>query len=187
MLSRGILRGLQGATRSVVRPTIPPRRIPTAPQTYSPLLRRFESNGSRYRPTHPRPERPKRHTRWDPSEVGRAKPLIDSSRLASRLKSKGMAVFVIILTGGGVIFWRTHIEEVPVSGRKRFICFSEESVEAEGEAAYRSIMADAQRQGALVPEWDSRSKMVTRVMSRLIEAGELVSANAVLRYRVTYN
>lgn len=38
---------------------------------------------------------------------------------------------------------------------------------------YRMVMQDAIEQGALLPEWDRRSRMVQRVMDRLIPASGL--------------
>lgn len=78
---------------------------------------------------------------------------------------------------GGGCYYVTHIEEVPVSGRKRFMCFSEESVEKEAGLSYQRIMDDARRQGSVLPEWDARSRMVKRVMDRLIAAGNLEHVN----------
>jgi hypothetical protein len=38
---------------------------------------------------------------------------------------------------------------------------------------YRMIMQEAIQAGALLPEWDKRSRMVNRVMERLIPASGL--------------
>ena len=46
-------------------------------------------------------------------------------------------------------------------------------MEREGERMYRMVMQDAMSQGALVPAWDKRSRMVQRVMDRLIPASGL--------------
>lgn len=66
------------------------------------------------------------------------------------------------------MFYVSNIEEVPVSGRKRFNCYSEESVESEGQRMYSMIMQ--QNQGAVLGLLDSRHRMVQRVMNRLIKA-----------------
>jgi hypothetical protein len=181
MLSRTIFRALRAPdaipralrTPTLIRPVLPVRQ----PSTRN-ILRRFASNEpprGRFRPTHPEKSSGKViHTRWDREQLARAKPLIDGDRLAQRFKSRGFAIFTVIVAGGGVIFYRAHLEEVPVSGRKRFIYFGEETVEQEGQIAYNTIMSDARRDGTLLPEWDPRSRMVSRVMDRLIQAGELV-------------
>jgi len=66
------------------------------------------------------------------------------------------------------VFYVSNIEEVPVSGRKRFNCYSEQSVEQEGERMYAMIMQ--QNQGAVLSLLDSRHRQVQRVMNRLIKA-----------------
>lgn len=76
-----------------------------------------------------------------------------------------------------MVFYWSNIEEVPVSGRKRFNCYSEASVEAEGQMMYRKIMQDAVAAGALLEPWDPRSRMVRRVMDRLIPASGLQDVN----------
>jgi hypothetical protein len=60
---------------------------------------------------------------------------------------------------------------VPVSGRKRFNCYSDATVEAEGYRMYKMIMQDCQEH--ILPSWDKGSKMVARVMDRLIPASGL--------------
>jgi hypothetical protein len=44
--------------------------------------------------------------------------------------------------------------------------------------AYRQILHQEQKQGRILPAWDSRTKMVERVMARLIEGGELGTGTA---------
>ncbi len=62
-----------------------------------------------------------------------------------------------------------------MSGRRRFNCYSEETVEAEGQRMYRMIMDESQN--ALLPAWDPRSRMVERVMAKLIPASGLEDVN----------
>jgi hypothetical protein len=66
-----------------------------------------------------------------------------------------------------------NLEEVPISGRRRFNCFSDAAVERDAEMMYNMIMQEAHQAGALLPEWDGRSRMVQRVMDRLIPASGL--------------
>jgi hypothetical protein len=77
-----------------------------------------------------------------------------------------------------VVFYFTHLEEVPVSGRKRFNCFSEASAEEQGLMMYQRIMEQEMNQGRILPDWDSRVVMVKRVLARLIEGGELGSGTS---------
>ena len=76
-------------------------------------------------------------------------------------------IFVVVV-GGGAVYYVSNLEEVPVSGRRRFNCYSNASVEREGEMMYRMVMQDAINDGILLPEWDKRSRMVQRVMDRLV-------------------
>lgn len=64
-----------------------------------------------------------------------------------------------------------------MTGRRRFNCFSEESVEAESMMMYKLIMDSARNDGSLVPSWDPRVIMVKRVMKKLIPASGLKDAD----------
>ena len=75
----------------------------------------------------------------------------------STFKSPSFKWIIALSTGGATIFYFTHIETVPVSGRKRFNCYSEESAEAQGEMVYRQILEREGRQGKILGEWDSRT------------------------------
>lgn len=46
-------------------------------------------------------------------------------------------------------------------------------MEEQGNLLYQNIMA--QTEGAILPEWDARSRMVNRVMDRLIQSTGLQS------------
>jgi metalloendopeptidase OMA1, mitochondrial len=98
-----------------------------------------------------------------------ARPLLSPSAF----KSPSFKWIIALSIGGATIFYFTHIETVPVSGRKRFNCFSEESAEAQGEMAYRQILEQERRLGKILGEWDPRTRMVHRVMAKLIEGGDL--------------
>jgi hypothetical protein len=98
-----------------------------------------------------------------------ARPLLSPSTF----RSPSFKWIILLSAGSATIFYFTHIETVPVSGRKRFNCFSEESAEAQGEMAYRQILEQEGRQGKILGDLDSRTRMVHRVMARLIEGGDL--------------
>ena len=51
------------------------------------------------------------------------------------------------------------------------MCFSEETVEEQSRLQYELIMQNEGR--AILPEWDARTRMVNRVMDRLIQANGL--------------
>jgi hypothetical protein len=58
-----------------------------------------------------------------------------------------------------------------VSGRRRFNCYSDASVEAQGEMMYRKIMRD--ERANILPDYDPRVKKVHAVMERLIPTSGL--------------
>ncbi|KAF2086408.1 hypothetical protein K490DRAFT_66598 [Saccharata proteae CBS 121410] len=64
------------------------------------------------------------------------------------------------------VFVVANTEVVPVSGRRRFNLVSEAMEEAAGEKAYQEALRAYGPH--ILPAWDSRSRMVNRVMSRLI-------------------
>ena len=155
---------------SVVRPKALPLSRYTATLQSQPLLRPLQPSSTsclnRSFTSLPRLLQKRRHTRFDPSEVHRAKPLVSPEALA-RLQPR-IVIIVVLCTTGGIIFYVSNLETVPISGRRRFNCFSEEMVAEEGKEAYRQML---QRYGAaILPDYDKRTLQVQRVMSRLIPA-----------------
>jgi metalloendopeptidase OMA1, mitochondrial len=79
---------------------------------------------------------------------------------------------------GAIVFYFSNVQTVPVSGRRRFNCFSEESVEAVGEQQAMHIIWEVERHGGrFLGEWDPRTAMVKRVMERLIPVSGMENAN----------
>ncbi|TVY36776.1 Mitochondrial metalloendopeptidase [Lachnellula occidentalis] len=150
-------------TSSGARPT--PRTPPNAIHIRTPSLQspRLESSFRR-------PRRPQKiiHTRFDPEHVRHAKPLLTGEQLAYVITHGWTKVVVVVGGVGSVIFYVWNLEEVPVSGRRRFNCYSESSVEAQGKMMYEKVMRDAR--GSILPDYDPRVKKVQRVMERLIPA-----------------
>ncbi|OBT69223.1 hypothetical protein VE03_01845 [Pseudogymnoascus sp. 23342-1-I1] len=106
-------------------------------------------------------------------EPHNARPLITPEQLR-RLFASGQFRGIIILTAGGMaIFYFMNIETVPVSGRRRFNCFSDETAELQGQLIYKQILNEEARRGRVLPSWDPRVKRVEKVLARLIEAGDL--------------
>ncbi|KAG0652353.1 metalloendopeptidase OMA1 [Hyphodiscus hymeniophilus] len=171
MISRHLLRAIRPLNIPRTVPRIFPK--PTLPNA-SLAFRRFESQFRRYPPPPP-PRKPDRiiHTRWDPEHARNAKPLFSDRQLGSAVVSPPALVMIVVVVGGGAIYYVSNLEEVPVSGRRRFNCYSDASVEREGEMMYKMVMQDAINNGSLLPEWDKRSRMVQRVMERLIPASGL--------------
>jgi metalloendopeptidase OMA1, mitochondrial len=94
------------------------------------------------------------------------------------VSSPSFRIILVVSGGSAVIFYFTHLEEVPVSGRKRFNCTSEATAEEQGLLMYNRIMDQETRMGRILPDWDRRVLMVKRVLARLIEGGELGSGTA---------
>ncbi|KAI0530034.1 peptidase family M48-domain-containing protein [Xylaria digitata] len=128
-----------------------------------------------------RPQRPFSHTahrrnhwrdprRRDPAEeLGRAKPLITSEGLSKFLRSPSLYTIIIVSMGGAVAFYFANIQTVPVSGRQRFNCYSEAKVKATGDAQARRIEWEVERAGGrFLDDWDWRTRLVKKVMRRLI-------------------
>lgn len=157
----------------------PPRVFPQAsrhsfpcihPSTFIPC--RYESEFRRYPPPPPQRQPPRRHhLRYDVEEARRAKPLFTNEQISGAVRSPKLKWIAVIAVGSGTIFYFSNLETVPVSGRKRFNCYSDATLEAEGARAYRMILQEHAR--SILPEWDRRTKLVKKVMARLIPASGL--------------
>lgn len=86
-----------------------------------------------------------------------------------------VGIAVVVIAACGTIFYLSHIEEVPITGRRRFNCFSQESAVEEGELLYRMLME--QERQHILPEWDHRVKQVQRVLDRLLPVSGMGDAN----------
>ena len=148
----------------------PPFRLSKRPKHSSFFLRRFQSQWNIPPPRRPRPQI---HYKYDPEAAQRARPLITPEQIWNIARHPLTIVIVIFAVGYSTIFYFSNLEEVPVSGRKRFNCYSDATVEAEGNRMYRMIMQENQDQ--ILPSWDGRSEMVARVMDRLIPASGLTN------------
>ncbi|KAL8732699.1 MAG: hypothetical protein Q9181_003867 [Wetmoreana brouardii] len=73
----------------------------------------------------------------------------------------------VTVIGGGITVWiGSNIEKVPISGRYRFNCVSEEYEARLGKMGYQQVMQ--QFQGQILRPSDPRHKMVGRVLQRLL-------------------
>ena len=76
---------------------------------------------------------------------------------------------IVLSVAGAIAFYLMNIETVPVSGRRRFNCFSEAQVEAASEAQVKRIEWEVERHGGrFLDDYDWRTRMVKKVMARLI-------------------
>ena len=72
-------------------------------------------------------------------------------------------------TGAGVgVFYYANLEEVPISGRRRFNCFSSQFEEQLGQQSMQAVLQEFR--GRVLPPNHPQSKMVNRVLQRLIPA-----------------
>ncbi|KAI1439259.1 peptidase family M48-domain-containing protein [Xylaria sp. CBS 124048] len=108
--------------------------------------------------------------RRDPhEELARARPLFTSDGLSRFVRSPGLRTVVVLSMASALIFYYLNLETVPVSGRRRFNCFSEAKVREASEAQARLIEWELQQKGHhFLPAWDWRTRLVKRVMDRLI-------------------
>lgn len=106
-------------------------------------------------------------------EPHNARPLITPEQVRRLFASGQFRGLAILAAGGITIFYFMNIETVPVSGRRRFNCYSEGSAEEQGKLAYNQILSEESRRGRVLPKSDYRVKMVEKVLRRLIEAGDL--------------
>ncbi|KAK8056873.1 mitochondrial metalloendopeptidase OMA1 [Apiospora rasikravindrae] len=98
-----------------------------------------------------------------------AKPLFTDRGFRGFIRSPSTHTVAALAFFGAVGFYFYNLQTVPVSGRKRFNCFTEESVEAVSEQQVKRIEWEVERQGGrFLSDWDPRTRMVKRVMRRLI-------------------
>ncbi|KAL1954997.1 hypothetical protein VTO42DRAFT_350 [Malbranchea cinnamomea] len=77
------------------------------------------------------------------------------------------------IIGGGLViggFYLYNLEEVPVTGRRRFNCISESQEMVMGEESYRQLMQELR--GRILPDSHPYVRKVGQVLQRLIAASE---------------
>ncbi|PSR97704.1 peptidase family M48-domain-containing protein, partial [Coniella lustricola] len=97
-----------------------------------------------------------------------ARPLF-SSTPRQIIRSPRTHTIAVVSIALALAFYFYNVETVPVSGRKRFNCYSESTLHELGVRQAKHVLYDLQRHGGgLLPSWDPRTRMVQRVMNRLI-------------------
>jgi hypothetical protein len=169
-----ILRSIMRTSLRALPRTIP-RALPKAPLSQFRQPARF--NTLRFASNYGRPPRSPRIVPYgyNPEEVHRAKPLLTNEQISNAARSPTTKWIVIIAVGSGTAFYFANLETVPVSGRRRFNCYSEAHVEKEGRRMYNMVMQESHN--SLLPSWDPRTRMVERVMAKLIPASGLENVN----------
>lgn len=103
------------------------------------------------------------------SGIANAKPLVSGDQLRRAVRSPSTYAVVVVAVAAALIFYFANLETVPVSGRTRFNCYSADSVREVGETQAKMVRYEVERQGGrFLPDWDPRTRMVRRVMDRLI-------------------
>ncbi|KAI9736492.1 MAG: hypothetical protein M1818_006002 [Claussenomyces sp. TS43310] len=167
MLSSRFLRTFYSPLKSISLTTL------RAKPVHRPLL---PTPSSRLRPPRPAAYRPSTrafHSTFRTSQRSRPQPGPDV--ITALVRSRATPYVVGVVAAGGASYYYAHLELVPVSGRRRFNCYTEEDAEAQGELAYRQILQQEASRGTILPDWDPRVRQVRRVLTRLINGGDLKS------------
>lgn len=106
--------------------------------------------------------------RHDDPRLRDARPIVTPEQIWRFYRSPSLWTVVVASFLSGIIFYFANVETVPVSGRKRFNCHSEESVRELSERQFEVLLKDFQHQHVrFLPAWDARARLANRVMDRL--------------------
>ncbi|KAK3684887.1 peptidase family M48-domain-containing protein [Podospora appendiculata] len=115
---------------------------------------------------------------YDPEKHRRARPLYTPGGFFRMLRSPSTHMVAVIAVAGAVLFYFSHLETVPVSGRTRFNVYSSESIEQAGEMQCKAMLYDLERQGArILPDFDPRTIRVKRVLNKLVPFSGMADQN----------
>lgn len=124
---------------------------------------------------------------WFHHRLRSAKPLTRRT-VSDVLRSPRTHTFVAVAFAAAVLFYWYNLEVVPVSGRTRFNCYSEQTVRELGEAQYKLLLNDMERQGVwLLPPNAPAVRMVKRVMERLAQVAGPAARDEVWEVNVIQN
>lgn len=85
---------------------------------------------------------------------------------------------MIVAVLAAIIFYLYNSQTVPVTGRRRFNFLSDELVAKANARAAEAVIKDVVQQGgSFLPSWDPRTRMVARVMKKLIPVSGLKDLN----------
>lgn len=117
---------------------------------------------------------------YDPNDhrLRSARPVVTTGQLRRVIRSPSTHAVIVFAIASAIAFYFYNIEVVPVSGRKRFNCFGEESVNQVSEMQYKRVIYEVESQGGrFLSDWDWRTIMVKRVMKRLIPVSGMEDEN----------
>ncbi|ORY64966.1 peptidase family M48-domain-containing protein [Pseudomassariella vexata] len=157
-------------------PRRPTPNIPRTPRTASspsPILSRIQVRTFSHTSLLLRKPWPKK----DPhEELRNAKPFIEDGSFGRMARSPRTHTIAVLSFAGALAFYFSNIETVPVSGRQRFNCYSQERVEKLTQREAKLVIHNAEQQGGFLSEGDPRTRMVKRVMKRLIPVSGMANA-----------
>lgn len=78
--------------------------------------------------------------------------------------------YLYLIIGGGSLFYLTHLEEAPVSSRRRFIWIPRTIELAIGRYSYNSILNETRH--SILPSDHPVTKKVERIFNKIVEAAE---------------
>lgn len=173
---------LQPIWRSLTIRVHPSSTLPRCPSRLIQRSRPFSQTSFRAN-NWPRPPPGTHKHNNDPHyQLAHAKPLVTPGRLRRFVRSPTLRTVVVLSIVGAVVFYVSNIQTVPVSGRRRFNCFSDESVEAASQAQVKRLLWEIERSGQrFLSDWDPRMMMVRRVMNRLIPVSGMEDADWEIR------
>ncbi|KAI9782346.1 MAG: hypothetical protein M1839_005219 [Geoglossum umbratile] len=89
-------------------------------------------------------------------------------------QSPAVRYTAVCVLGAGVYFYTSNLEEVPVSGRRRFNVVSPENEEEMAKQMYQQVLREYGNK--VLPAYHPDSRLVQRVLNRLIPASGLTDA-----------
>jgi hypothetical protein len=94
---------------------------------------------------------------YDDPRIRNARPLLTTGQLGRVVRSPSTHTVIVLAVLGALIFYFSNLETVPVSGRTRFNCYSDEVVREVGESQAKKIMYQLNREGIMIlPDYDHR-------------------------------
>ncbi|KAI9048389.1 hypothetical protein LZ554_007225 [Drepanopeziza brunnea f. sp. 'monogermtubi'] len=176
MLSRSLFENsLRALSRKPIK-VLPRAFTIPLPHSLTFIRHRYESGFRRFPLPSPRRKPPhKTHYRYDEEEARKSEYQFTPEQFRRALRSPATRWIAIIAVGGGTIFYFSNLETVPVTGRRRFNCYSDATAKAAGALSYKIIMR--LNRHAILPAWDKRTELVNKVMAKLITACGLEHEN----------
>lgn len=101
-------------------------------------------------------------------------PQQNSRTLWQTLNDPSSKKYLYIILGGGSLFYLTHLEEAPVSSRRRFIWIPRSVELAIGRCSYDSILNETRH--SILPSNHPVTRKVERIFTKIVEAAAMDSS-----------